>query len=110
MEADVSKKQQYPTARLISPFYFSGAYNCDFSFFYNMYNASTSATSSDVRLNVYYRKYGRDTLLAKTNSLTLNQWKEQKVKLPHCPKDFNVCILFGFWRRSRLTDGGIVHI
>ena len=94
MEADKSKDKKYPTAKIVSPFYYSGAYDCDFSFFYNMWNISSTAKQSDVRLNVYYRKYGKDTLLAKTQKSTGNKWVQQKVKLPHCPKDFNVCFVF----------------
>ena len=93
MEADNSKGKKYPTGRIISPFYYSGAYNCEFTFYYNLYNISAPTTGrSGVRLNVYYRKYGRDTLLAKTEKMTSNQWQEQKTTLPHCPKDFNVSL------------------
>ena len=95
MESDNSKNKKYPTGRIISPFFYNGAYNCDFTFFYNLYNISApSSGDSGLQLNVYYRKYGRDTLLAKTSQMTSNKWKEQKVTLPHCPKDFNVSLLF----------------
>jgi MAM domain. len=92
MEAN-NKKGRYPTAHLVSPMYYNGAYDCWFSFYYNMWHASSTNTHSDLKLNVYYRKYGRDTLLGENQQSTGNQWQQFHVKLPSCPKDFNVSIL-----------------
>ena len=89
MESDKGKNKIYPTAQIISPWFYHGAYDCSFTFWYNMWNQNM-ALKSDVRLNVYYRKYGKDTLLFRTRQLTGSQWKEQKVTLPHCPNDFSV--------------------
>ena len=101
MEAN-EKKGSYPTAHLVSPMYYYGAYDCWFSFYYNMWHASSiNSNDADIKLNVYYRKYGRDTLLGETRQNTDNQW--QQFHMPSCPRDFNVSILC-FFRIISLHD------
>ena len=89
MEASQRKGGKYPNAQLVSPMYYKGAYNCKFTFWYNMYHFDRKIYS-DVRLNVFYRRNGRDTKLWSSQKSTGNKWKQATVKLPPCPSDFRV--------------------
>lgn len=89
MEANQRKGGNFPNAHFVSPMYYMGAYDCKFTFWYNMYHAKVSS-KNDARLNILYRKNGRDTQLWTTSKSTGDKWKQAVVQLPRCPRDFRV--------------------
>jgi MAM domain. len=89
MEAGQRKGGQYPNAHYVSPMYYSGAYECKFNFWYNMYHFDRKILS-DVKLNLIYRKNGRDTTIWTRQLSTGNKWMKATAVLPPCPKDFRV--------------------
>ena len=93
MEAGQRKASNFPNAHYVSPMYYQGSYNCKFSFWYNMYHYKLSS-SNDARLNVLFRKNGKDTALWKMATSTGDKWKQATIQLPHCPRDFRVLLLF----------------
>ena len=94
MEAGQRKSGNFPNAHYTSPLYYQGAYDCKFTFWYNMYNYKISS-KNDARLNVLYRKSGKDTKIWATAQSTGNTWKQATVQLPRCPSNFRVsCVFF----------------
>ena len=91
MEADQFKYTRYPNAHYVSPMYYKGAYNCKFTFYYNMWHYK-QALFTDVQLNVLYRRGGRDTKLWSRQATTFNKWNKAVVQLPKCPQDFRVSL------------------
>ena len=89
MEADQTKGSNFPNAHYVSPMYYNGAYKCSFSFWYNMYHYNV-AGGNDARLNILYRKTGKDTELWSSSQSTGDAWKQATVELPPCPKNFRV--------------------
>ena len=89
MEASQRKFGKFPNAHYVSPMYYQGAYNCKFTFWYNMYHYDRKFFT-DVKLNLLYRRNGRDTKLWSRQLTTGDKWKQATVQLPPCPSDFRV--------------------
>ncbi|XP_057298293.1 MAM and LDL-receptor class A domain-containing protein 2-like isoform X2 [Hydractinia symbiolongicarpus] len=105
MEANQRKGGNFPNAHFVSPMYYMGAYDCKFTFWYNMYHAKVSS-KNDARLNILYRKNGRDTQLWTTSQSTGDKWKQAVVQLPRCPRDFRM-IFEGHHYWGTKTDAAI---
>ena len=93
MEANQRKGSNFPNAHFVSPMYYQGAYNCKFSFWYNMYHYKISV-KNDAKLNLLYRRNGKDTQLWTMARTTGNKWVQATVQLPRCPQDFRVNWIF----------------
>lgn len=105
MEAGQRKGGQYPNAHFVSPMYYQGAYDCKFTFWYNMYHFDRKYIS-DVKLNVLYKRSGRDTKIWSTQMSTGNKWKQATVQLPPCPQDFRL-VFEGYHYLHSKTDAAI---
>ena len=97
---------KFPFADFVSPPFNHGAYNCTFSFWYNMYHKKVK-DNNDAQLDVFFAKDLNMTKLFTNTVTTGPKWVYASVKLPRCPDKFNVRILStffkAFWAPERET-------
>ena len=73
-------------ARLVSPIYNQAGQSCSFEFWYQIYGNETG------KINIYIKSSLSDSLIKSIGNDFTKEWKQMRVQLPTCAKQFQVVI------------------